>query len=57
MTDDGGENWNTLDIKKLTGVPERAYINDIKADLFDEYKVYMAVDLITRQETTSRIFL
>ena len=44
MTDDGGENWNTLDIKKLTGVPERAYINDIKADLFDENKVYMAID-------------
>lgn len=44
ITEDGGENWSSIDVKKLPGVPERAYVNDIKADLFDENKVYMALD-------------
>jgi photosystem II stability/assembly factor-like uncharacterized protein len=44
MTDDGGETWNKTNVKKLPGAPERAYVNDIKADLFDENTVYVALD-------------
>lgn len=44
MTDDGGSSWHTTNVKKLPGAPERAYVNDIKADLFDENTVYVALD-------------
>lgn len=43
-TKDGGNTWSKLDIKNIKGVPERAYINDIKADLFDVNKVYLLID-------------
>ncbi|MDC1394874.1 glycosyl hydrolase, partial [Bacteroidia bacterium] len=44
VTSDGGASWASIDTKKLPGAPERAYVNDIKADLFDENKVYLALD-------------
>jgi len=43
-TEDGGQTWNKINVKKLPGAPERAYVNDIKADLFDENTVYVALD-------------
>lgn len=43
-TSDGGNSWKTTKASRLSGVPERAYINDIKADLFDENVAYMAMD-------------
>ena len=43
-TTDGGKNWDKTDVKSLPGVPERAYVNDIKADLFDKNTVYVAID-------------
>ena len=42
MTEDGGDNWRR--IAKLPGVPENFFVNDIKADLFDDNTVYVAVD-------------
>jgi len=44
MTKDGGKTWikNTVDI--LPNTPSSAFINDIKADLFDENTAYIALD-------------
>jgi photosystem II stability/assembly factor-like uncharacterized protein len=42
VTEDGGANWRT--ISKLPGVPNRFFVNDIKADLHDADTVYVVVD-------------
>ena len=42
ITEDNGENWRRID--KLPGVPERFFVNDIKADLHDPDTVYVVVD-------------
>ena len=42
ITEDGGETWRTID--ELPGVPDRFFVNDIKADLHDADTVYVAVD-------------
>ena len=44
VTEDGGENWNSIEVGSLPGVPETAFVNDIKADLFDANTVYIALD-------------
>ncbi len=44
FTTDGGENWNRIWVKDLPGVPERAFVNDIKVDLYDENTVYVSMD-------------
>lgn len=44
VTEDGGENWRKIEVGSLPGVPETAFVNDIKADLFDENTVYIALD-------------
>ncbi|MEO0592527.1 MAG: glycosyl hydrolase [Myxococcota bacterium] len=44
ITEDGGKNWRSVAVEKLPGVPEQAFINDIKADLFDADTVYIALD-------------
>ena len=44
ITEDGGENWRRLEVGRLPGVPETAFVNDIRADLFDENTVYIALD-------------
>ncbi|MEN7343109.1 MAG: glycosyl hydrolase [Pseudomonadota bacterium] len=42
VTEDGGETWRRID--RLPGVPNRFFVNDIKADLHDEDTVYVVVD-------------
>jgi len=44
VTEDGGENWRRIDLDDIEGVPSKAFINDIKADFFDESTVYVALD-------------
>jgi len=44
VTEDGGDNWQKIDVGSLPGVPATAYVNDIKADQFDESTVYVALD-------------
>ena len=44
VSEDGGKNWRKIDVGSLPGVPKRAFVNDIKADLFDENTVYVALD-------------
>ena len=43
-TRDGGENWTKKTVDMLPGVPTSAFVNDIKADLFDEKTAYIALD-------------
>jgi len=44
VTEDSGENWRKIEVGTLPGVPETAFVNDIKADLFDANTVYIALD-------------
>jgi len=43
VSEDGGAHWTRISTRKL-GLPERAFVNDIKADLFDANTVYVALD-------------
>jgi photosystem II stability/assembly factor-like uncharacterized protein len=44
VTENGGETWRKIEVASLTGVPPTAFVNDIKADLFDVNTVYIALD-------------
>ncbi|MFQ5680220.1 MAG: glycosyl hydrolase [Gemmatimonadota bacterium] len=44
VTEDGGRNWRRIEVGTLPGVPATAFVNDIKADLFDANTVYVALD-------------
>ncbi|MEM1229119.1 MAG: glycosyl hydrolase [Pseudomonadota bacterium] len=43
-TKDGGETWTRTEVGRLPGVPATAFVNDIRADLFDPQTVYIALD-------------
>ena len=43
-TSDGGENWRRIAVRSLPGVPSTAFVNDIRADLYDANTVYVALD-------------
>ncbi len=40
----GGSSWRAIEVGSLPGVPETAFINDIKADLFDADTAYVCLD-------------
>jgi photosystem II stability/assembly factor-like uncharacterized protein len=42
VTEDNGQTWRKID--KLPGVPNRFFVNDVKADLYDPDTVYVVVD-------------
>lgn len=44
VTEDGGQHWRSIEISSISGIPSTAFINDIKADLFDESTLYVALD-------------
>lgn len=44
VTSNGGKNWTSYDIGDIRGIPATAYVNDIRADLFDKNTVYAALD-------------
>jgi photosystem II stability/assembly factor-like uncharacterized protein len=41
---DGGQNWQRLEVGSISGIPATAFVNDIRADLFDANTVYAALD-------------
>ena len=43
VSEDGGNIWRKIEVTRLPGVPERAFVNDIKADLYDANVVYVAL--------------
>lgn len=44
VTENGGSSWRKIAVGSLPGVPATAFVNDIKADLFDANTVYIALD-------------
>jgi photosystem II stability/assembly factor-like uncharacterized protein len=42
VTEDGGRNWRK--VERIYGLPEEAFVNDIKADLHDVDTVYAVLD-------------
>ncbi|GAA6151755.1 VPS10 domain-containing protein [Pseudoteredinibacter isoporae] len=44
ISDNGGESWRKVTVGSLPGVPKTAFVNDIKADMFDADTVYIALD-------------
>ena len=44
VTEDGGKNWRRIEIGSLPGVPERAFINDVRCDLHRAATVYLCLD-------------
>jgi len=44
VTEDGGENWRMFEVGSVSGIPATAFVNDIRADLFDAKTVYAALD-------------
>jgi photosystem II stability/assembly factor-like uncharacterized protein len=44
ITENGGKSWRRVEVGSLAGVPATAFVNDIKADLYDANTVYIALD-------------
>ena len=44
VTEDGGEKWTKIPLSKLPGLPPNSFVNDIKADLFNESTVFVCLD-------------
>ncbi|MBB4210168.1 photosystem II stability/assembly factor-like uncharacterized protein [Rhodothalassium salexigens DSM 2132] len=44
VTTNGGKRWRKIEVSDLPGVPETAFVNDIKADRHDRDTVYVALD-------------
>lgn len=44
VSEDAGGTWRKSEINRLPGAPATAFVNDIKADLFNENTVYVALD-------------
>jgi photosystem II stability/assembly factor-like uncharacterized protein len=44
VSEDAGQSWRKVEVGSLPGVPATAFVNDIKADLFDAGTVYVALD-------------
>ncbi|MEM6286335.1 MAG: glycosyl hydrolase [Bacteroidota bacterium] len=44
VTEDGGGTWRAVEVGSIAGVPERAFVNHVYADLHDANTVYAALD-------------
>lgn len=44
VTEDGGNSWRKIMLGSIKGVPSRAFVNDVRADLFDANTVYLVLD-------------
>jgi len=44
VSSDGGASWKAIPVGDLPGVPATAFVNDIKADLYDADTVYVCFD-------------
>lgn len=44
VTEDGGTNWRKIMLGSIKGVPDRAFVNDVRADLYDANTVYLVLD-------------
>ncbi|MEP0203619.1 MAG: glycosyl hydrolase [Halioglobus sp.] len=44
VSENGGDSWQQIEVGSLPGVPDTAFVNDIRADLHDANTVYVALD-------------
>ena len=44
VSENGGEIWRKIKLESIKGIPETAFVNDIKADLHDANTVYIVID-------------
>ncbi|MGB3469182.1 MAG: glycosyl hydrolase [Cyclobacteriaceae bacterium] len=44
VSENGGDIWRKVTVNAIPGVPSTAFVNDIKADLYDANKVYVLLD-------------
>lgn len=44
ISEDGGANWRKVLLGSIKGVPQRAFVNDVRADLYDANTVYLVLD-------------
>lgn len=44
VTEDGGLNWRKVEVGSIKGIPSTAFVNDVRADLFDGGTVYAVLD-------------
>ena len=44
VTENGGADWRKIEVGSIKGIPATAFVNDIRADLFDANTVYAALD-------------
>lgn len=44
VTEDGGTNWRKFELGNIKGIPATAFVNDVRADLFEAETVYAALD-------------
>lgn len=44
VTENGGQSWRSIAVSSMPGVPATAFVNDIKADMFDANTVYVVLD-------------
>lgn len=44
ISENGGASWRKVSLGNIKGVPERAFVNDVRADLFDANTVYLVLD-------------
>ncbi|SDB36220.1 Sortilin, neurotensin receptor 3 [Flavobacteriaceae bacterium MAR_2010_188] len=44
VTEDGGKSWRKFSWSSIKGMPNSAFVNDVRADLFDANVAYAAVD-------------
>lgn len=44
ITENDGINWTKIEVGSIKGIPSTAFVNDIRADLYDASTVYAALD-------------
>ena len=44
VTEDDGQNWRSVEVGRITGIPSTAFVNHLYADLHDADVVYAALD-------------
>jgi len=44
VSEDGGTIWRKIMLGSIKGVPSRAFVNDVRADLYDANTVYLVLD-------------
>lgn len=44
VSENGGDSWRRFNLGSIKGIPNRAFVNDVRADLHDANTVYLVLD-------------